>query len=38
MSKFFKFGAEDLEVVDFSVEDNPIARGGIFHRHVPGRG
>src|SRR5207248_1575191 len=38
MSEFLKFAAEDLEVVDFSVEDNPIPRGGIFHRHVPGRG
>src|SRR5205807_1963345 len=38
MSEFFKFAAEDLEVVDFSVEDNPIACGRIFHRNVPGRG
>ena len=38
MSEFFKFAAEDLEIVDFSVEDNPIPRGGIFHRHVPSRG
>jgi hypothetical protein len=37
MAQFLEFAADLLEIVDFSVKDQPIPRLRIMHRHVPGR-
>ena len=37
MAQFLEFAADLLEIVDFSVKDQPIASLRIMHRHVPGR-
>src|SRR5207249_4070063 len=35
MSEFLQFGADFLEIVDFAVKDQPIARLSVIHGHVP---
>jgi hypothetical protein len=38
MAQFLEFAADFLEIVDFSVKDQPVAPLRIMHRLVPGRG